>query len=54
MKGAVDAAFVTNIVTNKDKQHLKSKIERILSEILSDRHNAKITLKFTKQEEQAS
>lgn len=50
MKGAVDAALVTNIVTDEDKQHLKSKIERTLSEILSDKYNSKITLTFTKQE----
>lgn len=51
MKGAVDTAFVTNIVTNEDKQHLKSKIERVLSEILSDKHNAKISITFKKQED---
>lgn len=30
---------------------LKEKIEKLLSEILSDKHDAKITLKFTKKEE---
>lgn len=50
MNRAVDTSFVTNIVTNEDKQRLKSNIERVLSEILSDKHNAKITLTFTKQE----
>lgn len=34
-----------------DKAALKSKIEKVLSKILSDKHNAKITLKFTKQED---
>ena len=28
---------------------LKSKIEKILSEILSDKHDAKITLRFEKK-----
>lgn len=37
-----------------DKAELKSKIEKVLSEILSDKYNAKITLTFTKKEEQAS
>lgn len=40
--------------TKSDKAELKSKIEKVLSEILSDKHNAKITLKFTKKKEQAS
>lgn len=41
-------------ISQPKKEDLKSKIERVLSEILSDKHNAKITLKFTKQKEQAS
>lgn len=34
---------------NNDGNNLKSKIERILSEILSDKHQAKITIKFEKR-----
>lgn len=33
------------------KQEIKSKIERILSDILSDKHEAKITIKFSKSED---
>lgn len=33
------------------EQEIKSKIERILSDILSDKHEAKITIKFSKSEE---
>ena len=44
------STVVTNIVTDEDRATLKNKIERVLSEILSDRHNAKITLTFTKQQ----
>jgi hypothetical protein len=31
---------------------LKSKIEKILSEILSDKHECRVVLKFEKEEEQ--
>ncbi len=31
---------------------LKSKIEKILSEILSDKHECKVTLRFEKEEKQ--
>ena len=31
---------------------LKEKIEKLLSEILSDRHECNITLKFNKKEEE--
>lgn len=34
---------------NNDSDNLKSKIELILSEILSDKHHAKITIKFEKR-----
>lgn len=34
---------------NANKETLKSKIERILGEILSDKHDAKIRLQFIKQ-----
>lgn len=44
----------TSSQSKPNPQELKSKIEKVLSEILSDKHNAKITLKFTKKEEQAS
>ena len=33
------------------KEEIKSKIERILSDILSDKHEAKITIKFSKSED---
>ena len=33
-----------------DKE-IKSRIERILSDILSDKHEAKITIKFSKSED---
>lgn len=33
------------------EQEIKTKIERILSDILSDKHEAKITIKFSKSEE---
>lgn len=33
------------------KQDIKSKIETILSEILSKKHDAKITIKFVKSRE---
>ena len=33
------------------EQEIKSKIERILSDILSDKHEAKITIKFSKSED---
>lgn len=33
------------------KEEIKSKIERILSDILSDKHEAKITIKFLKSED---
>lgn len=33
-----------------ENQDLKSRIEKILSEILSDKHECKVTLKFEKQE----
>lgn len=42
----------TTLFAKADKSELKSKIEKVLSEILSDKHNAKITLTFTKKEEQ--
>lgn len=44
----------TDLFTKSNKTELKSKIEKVLSEILSDKHNAKITLTFTKKAEQAS
>lgn len=42
MNSAVKSTIVTDIITNEDKTTLKSKIERILNEILSDKHDAKI------------
>lgn len=42
----------TDLFTKSDKAELKSKIEKVLSETLSDKYNAKITLRFTKKEEQ--
>lgn len=33
------------------KEEIKSRIERILSDILSDKHEAKITIKFSKSED---
>lgn len=32
-------------------EEIKSRIERILSDILSDKHEAKITIKFSKSED---
>ena len=43
------STVVTNIVTDEDRETLKNKIEKVLSEILSDRYESKITLTFTKQ-----
>lgn len=38
-----------NVTKPKDNDdNLKNKIEKILSEILSDKHDAKITIKFEK------
>ena len=33
------------------EREIKSRIERILSDILSDKHEAKITIKFSKSED---
>lgn len=33
------------------EQEIKSRIERILSDILSDKYDAKITIKFSKSED---
>lgn len=33
------------------EQEIKSRIERILSDILSDKHEAEITIKFSKSED---
>lgn len=43
--------FVSDTVTNEDGTTLKTKIEKILSDILSDKHEARITLKFVKHDE---
>jgi len=37
------------MITNKDKTTLKSEIERILNEILNDKHDAKIQVQFIRQ-----
>lgn len=42
MNSAVKSTIVTNMIANEDKTTLKSRIGRILNEILSDKHDAKI------------
>ena len=37
------------MIINEDKTTLKYKIERILNEILSDKHDAKIQVQFIRQ-----
>ena len=41
----IDEVYVLN---TKDKDRIIANIEKILSEILSDKHEAKITIKFKK------
>lgn len=45
-------AFVASVdeMTTAEKAALKSRIERVLSEILSDKYDCKITLKFVPKE----
>lgn len=46
-------AFVASVddMTTDEKAALKNRIERVLSEILSDKYDCKITLKFVPKEE---
>ena len=45
----VKSTIVTDMITNEDKTTLKSRIERILKEILNDKHDAKMQVQFIKQ-----
>lgn len=37
-------------MNQEEHNHLKSRIERVLSEILSDKYDCKVTLKFVPKE----
>ena len=49
MNIAVKSTIVTDMITTEDKTALKFKIEWILNEILSDKHDAKIQVQFIRQ-----
>lgn len=51
-KRGLNMAFVASVddMTTKEKAALKSRIERVLSEILSDKYDCNITLKFVPKE----